>query len=98
MKEGEVTKLRYHQADAAGITVSFDKMKRKLQEAPATDWSLAPEQVAEGIELAEAGLSEDVGAWPSYGCNAEHFVVGFVRANSNAICTEDGRFYWHDVR
>lgn len=66
LRDGEITKLRHHQAGTAEIAVAFDKMKRKLQKAPVADWSLTPEQIAEGIELAEAGLAEDVGAWPSY--------------------------------
>ena len=44
----------------------FGALARKLANAPTPDWSLTPEQIEEGIAIAEAGLDEDVKTWPSY--------------------------------
>ena len=47
-------------------SAAFEVMRRKFSEAPTPDWSLTPEQVEEGIALAEAGLAEESQTWPSY--------------------------------
>lgn len=47
-------------------SAAFEAMRRKFSEAPTPDWSLTPEQVEEGITLAEAGLAEESQTWPSY--------------------------------
>ena len=66
LRDGEIANLRHHQANAPRSATAFEKMKRKLEAAPTVDWSLTPEQVAEGIGLAEAGLAEDAETWPGY--------------------------------
>ena len=45
---------------------AFEAMRRKFSEVPTPDWSLTPEQVEEGIALADAGLAEESQTWPSY--------------------------------
>lgn len=46
--------------------IKFEKMQREAQIQPAVDWYMTPEQVAEGIALAETGLAEDAKTWPRY--------------------------------
>jgi hypothetical protein len=52
-----------HIIDAA---VGFETMRRELLEKPSSDWCMTPEQIAEGVALAEEGLAEDAKIWPAY--------------------------------
>ena len=48
-------------------TIKFEAMRRELAQQPRKNYSvMTPEQVAEGVTLAEAGLAEDAQAWPIY--------------------------------
>lgn len=66
LRDGEITKLRHHQVISADGATAFQDMMRRFRETPAPDWSLTEEQMAEGVELAEAGLAEDAETWPGY--------------------------------
>lgn len=46
--------------------VSFELARRQMTEEPPRDLTMTPEQIAEGVALAEAGLEEDSNAWPRY--------------------------------
>ena len=46
--------------------IAFERMQRERRTEPAVDWYLTPEQVTEGIALAEAGLDEDAKTWLPY--------------------------------
>lgn len=46
--------------------IEFERMQRDARMQPDENWSMTPEQVAEGIALAEAGLAEDAKTWPPY--------------------------------
>ena len=45
---------------------AFESMSRELRDQPDIDWSMTPEQVAEGVALAEVGLAEDATSWANY--------------------------------
>ena len=47
-------------------SVEFEVMRRELLNQPNENWSMTPEQIAEGVSLAELGLAEDAKAWPHY--------------------------------
>lgn len=46
--------------------VEFEVMRREAVEQPTGGWSMTPEQIEAGIELAERGFVEDVKTWPNY--------------------------------
>ncbi len=46
--------------------LAFEAMARHLQQEPSLDWSMSPEQIEQGVSLAEAGIAEDVKTWPIY--------------------------------
>lgn len=50
----------------ATSAVGFEMMRRDWAETPEPDWTLNPDQIAEGVALAEAGLAEDARNWPPY--------------------------------
>ena len=50
----------------ASSAVGFEMMRRDWAETPEPDWTLTPDQIAEGTALAEAGLAEDARTWPPY--------------------------------
>ena len=66
VRNGEIGKLRQHRAGIRDGKPILRAMMRKFATAPEPDWSLTPEQVDEGIAIAEAGLDEDVKTWPAY--------------------------------
>ena len=47
-------------------TLEFETMRRELEAGPEKDFSMTPEQMAEGVKLAESGLAEDSKTWPVY--------------------------------
>lgn len=66
LRAGEITKLMHHESAVTNSAAAFQDMIRRFRETPVPDWSLTEEQLAEGFELAEAGLAEDAETWPSY--------------------------------
>ena len=66
VRDGEIRKLSQHRAGLMHSESAFRGMARKFATAPSPDWSFTPEQVDEGIAIAEAGLDEDVKTWPDY--------------------------------
>lgn len=50
----------------AASAIGFEMMRRDLAETPEPDWTLTPDQIAEGVALAEAGLADDARTWPPY--------------------------------
>ena len=45
---------------------AFELVRREVEHGPSVDWSMNPDQVAYGTELAELGLAEDAKVWPHY--------------------------------
>lgn len=52
--------------DIATRVAAFELARREVEQGQPIDWSMAPDQVAYGTELAEFGLSEDAKIWPRY--------------------------------
>ena len=50
----------------AGSTVTFEAFRRMPSEQVNDDWRMDPSEVAEGIQLAEEGIEEDMAEWPVY--------------------------------
>ena len=53
-------------AHIIGGAIEFEKIQREARLQSAADWSMTPEQVAEGIALAETGLGENAKTWHRY--------------------------------
>lgn len=66
VRNGEISKLRQHRTALMDSKSTFKGMTRKFAKAPSPDWSFTPEQVEEGISIAEENLEEDAETWPSY--------------------------------
>ena len=66
VRNGEISKLRQHRAGLMDSKSTFRGMAHKFAKAPSPDWSFTPEQVEEGISIAEEGLEVDAKTWPSY--------------------------------
>lgn len=45
--------------DIASHVVAFELARREVDHGPSVDWSMTPDQVAYGTEMAEIGLAED---------------------------------------
>ena len=52
--------------DIASHVTAFELARREVDHGPSMDWSMAPDQVAYGTEMAEVGLDEDAKTWPHY--------------------------------
>ena len=52
--------------DIASRVAAFEIARREVEHGPSMDWSMAPEQVVYGTEMAEIGLAEDAKTWPQY--------------------------------
>ena len=66
VRNGEISELRQHRTGLMDSKSTFKGMAHKFANAPSPDWSFTPEQVEEGIRIAEEGLDEDAATWPSY--------------------------------
>ena len=52
--------------DIASRVAAFELARREVDHGPSIDWSMTPDQVACGTEMAEIGLAEDAEIWPHY--------------------------------
>ena len=55
-----------HIARVASSTFAFESLRREQSGSPEPDWVVSEVDIQAGIELAEAGLAEDIAEWPTY--------------------------------
>lgn len=56
----------HHFVNIASSTLAFERTRGNLPMPTDLDWNISEAELKEGIELAEAGLTEDAAEWPSY--------------------------------